>query len=127
MSELPKPDAQHPAWDDGLPSCTECGFCCFFDDPRYVMLFEGDLERLGERADSLTVWIAGRVFMRSEAGHCIALRQDGARWLCSIYEQRPRLCREFERGCETCHAVVAERHPLARRRLPLAAASGEDE
>jgi Fe-S-cluster containining protein len=114
-----EPDAaagERPAeWRDGLPECTECGHCCFFDDPRYVMLFEGDFERLGARADELTVEIAGRVFMRSREGHCIALRQDGERWLCSIYEQRPFLCRDFQRGCDTCHDVVREKHPRVRR------------
>jgi Fe-S-cluster containining protein len=115
--------SSHPGWSDGLPPCTECGVCCFFEDPRYVMLFEGDLERLGERAEELTHWIRGRCFMRTSEGHCIALRKDGSRWLCSIYDQRPTLCREFSRGCDVCHAAVASRHPDAsqeRRRLPLA-------
>ena len=112
--------------DDGLPPCTQCGVCCFFEDPRYVMVFEEDSQRLGTRADELTREIGGRRFMRQEQGHCIALHQHGEHWLCSIYEQRPRLCREFERGCEVCRTVVAQRHPHAsarKQRLPLAGRS----
>lgn len=99
------------SWDDGLPQCTECGVCCFFEDPRYVMVFEADSERLGARAGELTHFIAGRCFMRQVDGHCIALQQHGEHWLCSIYETRPQLCRDFERGCGKCREVVAERHP----------------
>jgi Fe-S-cluster containining protein len=104
--------------DDFLPECTDCGFCCFFDDPRYVLLFEEDIARLGERASELTVEIKGRRFMQSRDGHCIALvRADRSeeRWLCSIHPIRPRLCREFERGCDSCRTTVAKKHPAAHR------------
>jgi Fe-S-cluster containining protein len=111
----PGPGTQPAGWSDGLPPCTDCGHCCFFPDERYVMLFDEDLVRLGERAAELTHWIKGRCFLRMEAGHCIALRQDGERWLCSVYEIRPGLCREFERGCDTCRTVVQLRHPRAKR------------
>jgi uncharacterized protein len=114
MPESPASD-RPPEWTDGLPPCTDCGFCCFFPDPRYVMVFESDLERLGARAAELTFEVGGRVFLRSVDGHCVALRQDGERFLCSIYEQRPSLCREFERGNETCQDTVVRRHPRVRR------------
>lgn len=123
MTEAPEPtveDRDRPAeWSDGLPPCTECGFCCFFPDPRYVLLFEPDLERLGELVPQVTVEIKGRAFLRMAEGHCVALKQDGERWLCSIYDRRPQLCRDFARGIETCREVVAERHPRVRRRLPV--------
>lgn len=110
MPNAPQPE--RPArWSDGLPACTECGVCCFFDDPRYVMVFTQDSARLAERADELTHFIHGRCFMRQVDGHCIALRRHGEHWLCSIYEQRPQLCRDFERGCDTCHGAVELRHP----------------
>ena len=101
-----------------MPPCTDCGHCCFFPDERYVMLFDEDLERLGERAAELTHWIKGRCFLRMQDGHCIALRQDGERWLCSVYEIRPGLCREFQRGYDTCRTSCscATRARRARRR-----------
>ena len=105
-----------PPSDDDLPECTACGVCCFFDDPRYVMVFEEDEPRLGALASELTVFIAGRRYMKAVDGHCIALRREGMHWLCSIYEQRPRLCREFARGIPTCRENVAERHPEPERR-----------
>jgi len=89
--------------------------CCFFDDPRYVMVYEEDSERLADRADELTHFIRGRCFMRKKEGHCIALVQVGEHWQCSIYEQRPGLCREFERGCGTCRTLVPLRHPRMRK------------
>jgi Fe-S-cluster containining protein len=70
------------------------------------MLYEEDSERLGEQADALTHFIRGRCFMRVVDGHCIALRHEGGEWLCSVYEQRPLLCREFERGSKTCRELV---------------------
>ena len=93
-----------------VPECTACGVCCFFDDPRYVMVFDDDLERLGPYAESMTHMLRGRRFMLAEQGHCIALRQAGEHYLCSIYEHRPQLCRDFQRGCDTCQSVV-ERWP----------------
>ena len=114
---VPEPPRGVPAsWSDGLPPCTECGVCCFFDDPRYVMVFESDTHRLGERAEELTHWIGGRNFMRRTDGHCIALKQQGENWLCSIYEIRPQLCRDFERACDTCRELVPLRHPALKNK-----------
>jgi Fe-S-cluster containining protein len=104
------------SWSDGIPPCTECGVCCFFDDPRYVMVFEHDTERLGDRAEELTQWIGGRNFMRQVDGHCVALEQHGDYWLCSIHPIRPQLCRDFDRGCGTCRELVPLRHPVFKKR-----------
>lgn len=37
--------------------------------------------------------------MRQRQGACIALTRGG---LCSIYEDRPLVCRDFQRGSEEC-------------------------
>lgn len=37
-------------------------------------------------------------------GACVAL--DAVTKLCTIYETRPTVCREFERGAELCRAVL---------------------
>jgi Fe-S-cluster containining protein len=38
-------------------------------------------------------------------GACVAL--DGITKLCTIYEQRPQVCRTFERGSGLCRGVLA--------------------
>ena len=48
-----------------------------------------------------------RAFMNMRDGHCIALRvgRDPHRALdffCTIYERRPQICRELERGSPQC-------------------------
>lgn len=119
MRDRTADEARDDGPDDDLPACTACGVCCFFDDPRYVMVFEDDEPRLGALAAEMTHYIAGRRFMKAVDGHCVALRREGEHWLCSIYEQRPQLCRDFQRGIPTCRENVADRHPsFARKRLP---------
>lgn len=74
--------------------CSNCGACC--RDAVHVESGEGvPLEH--------TVEIGGRRWMRPHevAPWCGAL--DLVTWRCTIYEQRPRVCREFEvagRGCD---------------------------
>ncbi len=81
--------------DPEAPECTECGRCCHNTDTHYVMLFQDDIDRLvarlGERFSALTLEYAGRVFMRFEGGHCVALQTGDGRFTCAIYEDRPRL------------------------------------
>jgi uncharacterized protein len=108
MSDEPDLDGEQtrqPALGDQaeLPACVACGACCFFDDPRYILVFEEDETRLGGQADLLTHWVGSRRFMRIEDGHCAALRVEAhGAYVCSVYENRPRLCREFERGSLQC-------------------------
>ena len=43
---------------------------------------------------------AGETMKRLDDGWCVAL--DRSTMLCSIYEQRPLICREFEMGGYEC-------------------------
>ena len=88
------------------PECVECGKCCLFGDARYVMLFEEDTARMTESDRQLTHWVKGRCFMRVTDHHCAALVLDGGLFVCSIYERRPRLCREFPRGSAACRREI---------------------
>mgnify|MGYP007071029414 CR=1 FL=1 len=68
---------------------------------------DDDWARLGEQADELTHAAGGRVFMRMRDGHCAALtvRRDAAgrpEFFCTIYAQRPEICRVLERGSPEC-------------------------
>lgn len=40
-------------------------------------------------------------------GACVAL--DPVTRLCTIYEERPRVCREFARGSDLCRKILAPR------------------
>lgn len=73
----------------------------------YVWVREHDRARLGERADALTHRVGSQVFMRMRDGHCGALdvRRDaagGVEFLCTIYENRPEICRDLGRGSPEC-------------------------
>lgn len=81
-----------------------------------------DHARLGERAEEL-VWFDGiRAFMRMVDGHCAALAIDVAsrQFVCSVYVDRPQICRDLERASGACSAErehKAERPLLTLRRL----------
>ncbi|MHB8877298.1 MAG: YkgJ family cysteine cluster protein [Myxococcaceae bacterium] len=83
--------------EDTTSVCFSCGRCCF--GPReYVQLFKEDLSLLGpELADRLVAkGDDGRSFMRMEQGHCAALDCSNGQFRCSIYEQRPLICRVYQ-------------------------------
>ena len=57
---------------------------------------------------SLTEFRGNRCYMRRVNGRCINLRIEGDRFTCAIYERRPTVCRDYERGGDAC-AVDRER------------------
>lgn len=93
---------------DDLPACTACGRCCAgwaidapdigVSDLTEPLIITADGDALG--------WVMAMI---SEPGdppgikRCVALDgpMDGA-CSCVIYEERPEVCREFERGSERC-------------------------
>jgi len=85
-----------PALSDDLPACASCGLCCHL----VVELRPGD--------DVLTGLIAVREGVRcmdqQADGACVAL--DPATRLCTIYDQRPQTCRDFQRGESLCRKLV---------------------
>lgn len=90
--------------------CVSCGACCFDSD---VLLGEADLDRFEDqpRLMRLTVlhdWPPGLKmrFMRRESdGRCAALEGRLGAVCCSIYADRPHLCRAFEAGSEECREI----------------------
>ena len=76
---------------------------------QYVELKGADHARLAPREQAeLVQFVETRCYMKMEEGHCAALVRVGNEWLCSIYERRPQLCRDYERGGPAC-AVDRER------------------
>jgi Fe-S-cluster containining protein len=98
------------------PPCLGCGTCCFSKLATFVRVDGLDHARLGDRADELTVFIGNRCHMTMFEGHCAALVIDVTtrRFVCSVYEDRPAVCRDLERGSPECRA---ERHEKSERPL----------
>jgi Fe-S-cluster containining protein len=77
---------------------------------------------MDERARALTHFLGNRCYLRIEEGRCAALVvdvvgvTDGAapRFVCSIYEARPDVCRALERGGGACRS---DRHEKGERPL----------
>ncbi|MDB4976466.1 MAG: hypothetical protein JWN48_4807 [Myxococcaceae bacterium] len=111
-----------------VPSCLRCGACCFSQLDTYVEVTGAAYARLGDAAEQLTVFIGNRCYMRMEDGHCSALTTDASQnFVCSVYEQRPEVCRALPREspqCEAERALKGERPLLAKLRAaaPLSAA-----
>src|SRR4051812_21772198 len=103
------------------PECLACGACCFSTLPRFVRVTGDDHARLGERAEELVLFIEHRAYMRLTDGHCAALHVDGVsgQFVCSVYAERPALCRELDRGGPACKGERAtkESRPLLALRL----------
>lgn len=88
-------------------ACDGCGECC---RTYLVVASESDADRepriraVGERLEAPEGTPANRyrLIPRSEQGSCLFL---GAGNRCSIYDTRPRTCRQFPAGSEMCQDV----------------------
>lgn len=89
--------------------CQSCGACC---RSAYDAVEVGPRERVVKRHSSLVVHQPDRVRLRREGDHCAALVGEGP-FACTIYDERPRTCRDFERAGRHCLS--------ARRRVGLSA------
>ena len=104
---------------DGDRSCLACGACCFSTLATYVPVTGDDYARLGDDAERLVWWSENHAYLRLARDRCAALAIDAGRFVCTIYERRPQVCRDLARGsaqCEGERSVKAERPLLALRR-----------
>ncbi|TDV69760.1 YkgJ family cysteine cluster protein [Pseudomonas sp. LP_7_YM] len=83
-------------------TCSTCAACCCQLE---VMLITdtGVPERFIDTDD----W-GGEVMLRLDDGWCAALDRDTM--MCTIYDRRPLICREFEMGAPEC---ITEREGIA--------------
>jgi Fe-S-cluster containining protein len=87
--------------------CTQCGKCCLSvfipvtDEDMERWKREGKEEIVRAMEHSKTVW-AGDIIISSEDGKilftCPLLRWEGRYYTCTIYEERPSVCREYKPG-----------------------------
>lgn len=101
------PDAERPV----PPDCLYCGVCCHSHLDTYIRVSGDDWARLGDLADDAAHFIGNRAYMRMRDGHCASLRveRDTGRFFCTIYERRPRICRDLGRGSPACLGELAEK------------------
>lgn len=83
---------------DSLPACAGCGSCCHL----VVELMPGD----DDVPEAFVVEHAGvRCMEQHGDGACVAL--DPITRLCTIYDQRPQVCRSLRRGDSLCRKALA--------------------
>jgi hypothetical protein len=106
----------HPAcvyWEP-VVDCRTCGACC---REAYHSVTVSMRDPVVWQEPALIVRHGARFEIRREGPRCAALVVEGSsQYSCSIYEHRPRPCREFEAGGRHCLD--------ARRRVGLSAAPG---
>lgn len=82
--------------------CLACGACC---REAYHAVEVASREPINKRHPDLVVVHNNRRKLRREGDHCAALSCGTApqeTYTCTIYEDRPRTCRDFTRGGENC-------------------------
>ncbi len=107
--------------------CMRCSACCFSESPRHARVTGDDYARLGDEAEAVVTWIGNTTFMRLERvgsggpplHRCAALSIDPTEgtFACSVYERRPQVCRDLERGSPACEGELATKAERPRRAL----------
>jgi Putative zinc- or iron-chelating domain len=85
-----------------LLDCLTCGACC---REAYDSVEVGSRDKVRKAHPSLIVKDGKRLKMLRSHDRCAALEGDfftNRRYFCSIYDDRPRTCRDFTRGHENC-------------------------
>lgn len=82
------------AVSDPKVTCATCRACCC--KLEVMLITETGVPDYYIEIDA---W-GGEVMMRLEDGWCAAL--DRETYMCTIYEKRPLICREFETGSAEC-------------------------
>ena len=81
--------------------CLACGACCAYSRSWPAFIGDGDAAGI---PDELIDFEHGR--MQCYGDRCSALVGDiGSRAQCSVYADRPLVCREFESGSDDCLMV----------------------
>jgi uncharacterized protein len=91
---------------EDLPACVGCGSCC-----HYTVELNAGVDDVPE--EFVVEHEGVRCMEQRGNGACVAL--DPISLSCTIYERRPKSCRDFERGKPHCLAAVARRAEASLR------------
>ncbi len=109
-------------WNGSIHDCQQCGACCskpgFVEGPSYAYLTRDEAKRM-KRLRLSVLNEDGTSYLGTRAGPdgkgpdvCVAFQGEvGGDCGCSVYSDRPRVCREFQVGSPGCLG--------ARKRLGL--------
>jgi|SaaInlV_150m_DNA_3_1039698.scaffolds.fasta_scaffold75145_1 uncharacterized protein len=105
--------------------CQTCGACCVANRPdntKWVSLNPEEVDTIPSRMTRKTHRIHDDWAMELDGnGRCTALRGDlGVSCSCAIYDRRPEVCWNFERGSKDCR-------DLRRRHLGIEVRSSSTE
>lgn len=99
------------------PECVGCGLCCrnwfvevTLDDFVDYRTPLGMTRELGPEEQQPDLGV--RVMRQKSSGACVALDED--RNLCTIYENRPEVCRNFERLSRECWKKIQTEGAIRR-------------
>jgi hypothetical protein len=92
---------------NSISNCLQCGVCCHSFLETYVRVTGDDWDRLGADAERVAHFIGNRAYLRMHEGHCAALdvritENGGREFFCTVYAQRPQVCRDLDRGSPEC-------------------------
>jgi Fe-S-cluster containining protein len=93
-----------------LPPCAGCGICCHL-----VVVLNPETDNI--REDYVVEHGGVRCMDQRGDGACVAL--DPETNLCTIYEARPEVCRQFNRGESLCRDAVTSFRAKAKSRMKL--------
>ncbi len=106
-----------------LFDCKACGACCApsYDDDRYVQISEKDYARLSSPYRNLLVvsehvpalrerimWLRSKINQDKDQVCACLVGTLGESVRCSIYEDRPGICRSFKAGSIYCKEAREE-------------------
>lgn len=94
-------DSENSACDlwEPPPVCETCGACC---REAYDLVELGRREPVVRLHPDLVIEVGGQLGLPRRGLDCVALARDERGFYCTIYGDRPRTCREFERGGRHC-------------------------
>lgn len=116
-------------------SCLRCGKCCFVDFTAYAGPEDFERWKREGRQDILNrikqrhlLWAGDRIVSADTGGHpreCLFLLESGKELICSIYETRPLVCRDYRPGSsELCPQWAMRRGGKERFGLSVSVIKG---
>jgi len=74
--------------------CTKCGECCRpivkVDEKDFIRIKEAGYNDFSEYDETIKSNV-----LKQKKGVCIFLKRKGEEFICSIYDQRPEVCRQY--------------------------------